>query len=296
MFGRALTPPKSRWSQPWCAGYWGQQAQKGFVWDLLKGRSCRHEFALRCGSCGQLWQSLCLSVELYFPKRGGFCLHSAIETEEIMFPWRCPLVPHQQSGWSFAFHQLWEWGKLYLSTRNDLQKQEFVLTKRFVDHKGRVSGSIQKAFLHLMVNSFKSLAGCIQGRAEQSDWSAGISEAPAKCSSLKRKIRNVAKINLVINYEVEKSLPSISPRAGRRIGVHWGLWWQNPIQKVSSLLWALSFPALALLRLLWDFSAPLLERLLLLASSLQDFTANFYPLDLWQLCLKLEKIFSFPGM
>lgn len=59
----------------------------------------------------------------------------------------------------------------YLSTREDLQKQaivqEFVLTKCFVDHKGRVSESIQNAFLQLMVNSFKSLAGCIWGRADQ---------------------------------------------------------------------------------------------------------------------------------
>lgn len=59
----------------------------------------------------------------------------------------------------------------YLSTGNDLQKQaivqEFMLTVCFVDHKGRVSESIQKAFLQLMVNSFESLTGCIWGRADQ---------------------------------------------------------------------------------------------------------------------------------
>lgn len=59
----------------------------------------------------------------------------------------------------------------YLSTRNELQKlaivQEFMLTKGFVDHKGRVSGSIQKEYL--MVNTFKSLSVYICGRADQCD-------------------------------------------------------------------------------------------------------------------------------
>lgn len=129
---------------------------------------------------------------------------------------------------------------MYLSTRNDLQKQaivqEFMLTEYFVDHKGRVSKSIQKAFLQLMVNSFKSFTSCIQGRAEQCDRNADFRDLCKESVFSKRgskKIRSVPRINLVINYEEENRLPSIPLRTGRSLGVHWQ---HNPIQKLSSLL------------------------------------------------------------
>jgi len=51
-----------------------------------------------------------------------------------------------------------------------------MLTKCFVDHKGRVSESIQKAFLQVMVNSFTSLTGCIWGRADHCGWNTRISD------------------------------------------------------------------------------------------------------------------------
>lgn len=104
-----------------------------------------------------------------------------------------------------------------------------------------------------MVNSFKSLAGCIWGRADQCGWNTGIWETSVKSQSFlrraSRKIRNVPVINLVINYEEENSISNISLRTGRRLGVPWGFWWHHPIQKLSSLLlWALRLPALSPLK------------------------------------------------
>lgn len=82
-----------------------------------------------------------------------------------------------------------------------------MLTKGFVDHKGRVSGSIQKEYL--MVNTFKSLSVYICGRADQSDWNAGISEISARSYIFflksSRKIKNVPKINVPKN--VPKNVP-----------------------------------------------------------------------------------------
>lgn len=78
----------------------------------------------------------------------------------------------------------------YLSTRSDLHKQaivqEFMLTRYFVDHKGRVNESIQNSLLQLMVNSFKSLAGSIWGRTDHCGWNTGISGTPAKSLFEKR--------------------------------------------------------------------------------------------------------------
>lgn len=93
---------------------------------------------------------------------------------------------------------------MYLSTRNDLQKQaivqEFMLTEYFVDHKGRVSKSIQKAFLQLMVNSFKSFTSCIQGRAEQCDQNAEISETSAKSQSFQKEAQRRLEVSLELTW------------------------------------------------------------------------------------------------
>lgn len=49
---------------------------------------------------------------------------------------------------------------------------------------------------------------------------------------------------------------------------------------------------MSLWRLFWDVSAPLFQCLLLLKSSLHDFTFSIYPLELWQRCSWAQRAFS----